>query len=414
MTARLGSILLTGVVMAIASALVDNPGARADDALRLVTFGPRAQQFEGDHDFRQFVHISVPEGSGQLYLCLFDADISGDHDEPLRGFNTETRFSLYGEGGVPRLFRDEGGVVQEVIEGEPLGTATFGFDEAANGQWVTLFPLNAAEGAPDGDRRGFVLAVEDLWGRRQRLRGLCSRSDTENRKPGDVRLYSFAPTFQIAEEGEYSELRFTVPQGADALVVENFDAAGAGISYAGRSFSAPLTASERSKWRRDRVARRPGEPGRAGSILMSGGAESPNDATVVVNIPGDGPADEHRPIAVDLPVRVVAANTRPFSYFRIDQLSCGEMQFDASDAFDGNGDSLTYRWYFDGSDEADEGALVTRQFARAGDQRGRLELFDSSRVVANGRVVDFSFHVKLPPEARFDIPGLSPKVPKSS
>ena len=406
MTVRLGSILLSGALIAISPGLGNVPEARADETPRLVTFGPRAQQFEGDHDFRQFIHISVPEGSAPLYLRVFDADIGGDHDEPLSGFNTETRFSLYGDGGVPRLFRDSDGVVQEAIEGEPLGTATFGSDEAVDGQWVTLFPVHAAEGAPDGNRRRFVLAVEGIAGDDGNVFEVAlSRSDAENRDPGDVRLFSYAPTFQIAEEGEYAELRFTVPRGVDALTVENFDAAGAGISYAGRFFSAPLTASEKSKWHRDRVALRPGEPGRASSIIVSGGAESPNDATVVVNVAG-GTGDEDLPVAIDLPVRVTEANTRPYALFRIDQLSCGEMQFDASGSFDSDGDSLSYRWYFDGSDEAQEGARVVSRFAQGGRHRGRLELFDSSGVVANGRAVDFSFDVKLPPTAIFEIPAL--------
>ena len=45
-------------------------------------------------------------------------------------------------------------------------------------------------------------------------------------------------------------------------------------------------------------------------------------------------------------------------------------------------------------------------FREAASTAGRLELFDSSGVVANGRAVDFSFDVKLPPIAAFEVPGL--------
>ena len=75
-------------------------------------------------------------------------------------------------------------------------------------------------------------------------------------------------------------------------------------------FSAPLTASEKSKWQRDRLALRPGEQGRKASVIVSGGAESPNDATVVVNLPGEA-GDADRPVAIDLPVRITQANKRP-------------------------------------------------------------------------------------------------------
>lgn len=405
MTVRLRSLLLSGAVLAALPGLAGMPEARADEKPHLVTFGPRAQQFEGDHDFKQFVHISVPEETGPLFLRVFDADIGGAHDEPLRGFNTETRFSLYGDGGVPRFFRDEEGVVQEAIEGEPLGAVTYGADQAVDGQWVTLFPLNAAQGAADGNRRSFVLAVEGVSGDDGNVFEVAiSRSDADNRDPGDVRIYSYAPTFQIAEEGENAELRFTVPEGADSLVIENFDTAEAAIFYAGQFFSAPLTASEKSKWQRDRLSLRPGEQGRKASVIVSGGAESPNDATVVVNLPGEA-GDADRPVAIDLPVRITQANKRPYALFEISQLACGEMLFDASRSFDTDGDGLSYRWYFDGADEANDGNAVVR-FSRGGKHRGRLELFDSSGVVANGRAVDFSFDVKLPPIAAFEVPGL--------
>ena len=86
------------------------PALAADTAdPRLVTFGPLALVNEGDHDFRQVIRISVPEGAGRLHVRLFDPDTGGGFDEPKGGFDTETRFSLYGEGVAARIFRDERG-----------------------------------------------------------------------------------------------------------------------------------------------------------------------------------------------------------------------------------------------------------------------------------------------------------------
>ncbi len=409
MTGRLVPSVLSGLLLTVCHGLALPDDARGQEstaeAPRLVTFGSDAQQYEGDHDFRQSIRISVPATAGPLFLRVFDPDVGGAFDEPQRGFNTRTQFSLYGAGGVPRLFRDADGIVQEAIEGEPLATASFGTDAELDGRWITLFPINVVQGRDDGPSREFILAVEGLSGDDGNVFDIAiSRSELQNEPLEGVRLTSLAPTFQITEEGEYAELRFVVPQNAETLIVENFDSAGAGIGYAGRFHSAPLTASEKSQWRRETIALRPGEAGRAGSILLTGGAESPNDATVIVSVPDD--RDGERPVAIELPLRVVQSNARPYALFGVDQQACGEMVFDASGAFDGDGDQLSFRWLFDDTDKVLEGARVVKRFAEPGDHSGRLEVFDSSGVVANGRAVDFSFFVKLPPVAAFEAPEL--------
>jgi PKD repeat protein len=375
------------------------------DGPRLVTFGSQARQNEGDHDFRQLIQISVPDTAGQLHLRVFDPDVGGAHDEALRGFNTQTRFSLFGAGATVRLFRDDEGIIQEVIEGEALETIHFGFDEVADDQWVTLFSFDTRNGAADGARREFVLAVEGLTGNDGNVFDVAiSQSETDNSPIADIRLTSFAPTFQLAEDGLFAELRFTIPDAAETLEIENFDAAGGSIAYAGRFHSVPLTPSGKSEWRRDMVELQSGEAGRAGSVIAAGGAESPNDVTVFVGAPVDGGDSVDRPVAIDLPVRTVKPNIRPVLYYRADQTACGEMTFNASASFDTDGGSLTHIWRFDGNDDTFNGARLTRRFAETGDHRGRLEIFDPSGVVANGRATDFSFYVKPPPVAVFEAP----------
>jgi len=388
--------------LSVGSAIAQEPTA---DGPRLVTFGTRALQSEGDHDFRQFIRISVPDTADRLYLRVFDPDVGGQYDEAQRGFNTKTRFSLYGDGASVRLYRDGEGIVQEEIEGEALDSAEFGYHEDLDGQWVTLFPMDAASGRADGSQRHFVLAVEGLSGNDGNVFDVVvSRSDTDNIPQQDVRLTSFAPTLQAAEEGQFAELRFVIPEDATSLLVENFDSAGGGISYAGRFYSAPLTASQKSVWQRDRIELRKGEAGRAGSVIKTGGEESPNDVTVVVSVPSDNPDAIDHPVAIELPIRTVAPNVRPYLYYNFSQNACREMTFDASDSFDNEGGALTFRWRFDSSGETFTGSKLVHRFANAGDHHGRLEVFDGSGVVANGRAADFAFYVKPPPVAAIDAP----------
>lgn len=400
MSRRLTSSLLAVVCV---PALIVGPATAqepASDGPRLVTFGSRALQNEGDHDFRQFIRISVPDSAGQLSLRVFDPDVGGLFDEAQRGFNTKTRFSLYGDGATVRLYRDSDGVVQEEIEGAALDSVEFGFHEESDGQWVALFPIDASNGRADGTQREFVLAVEGLSGNDGNVFDvMVSRSDTENVPAEGVRLTSYAPTLQAAEEGQFAELRFVIPEDATSLMVENFDSAGGGISYAGRFHSAPLIASQKSVWQRDSIELRAGEAGRAGSVIKTGGEESPNDVTVVVSVPAEDPAAIGHPVAIELPIRTVGSNVRPYLYYSFGQTACGEMTFDASDSFDKEGTPLTYRWHFDGDDAFFGGRKLVHRFAESGDHRGRLEIFDESGVVANGRATDFSFYVKPPPVA---------------
>ena len=66
----------------------------------LVTFGPLARVNEGDHDFRQLIRFSLPAAAGTVQVRVFDPDAGGAYDEAKGGFDTATRFSLYGAGAM--------------------------------------------------------------------------------------------------------------------------------------------------------------------------------------------------------------------------------------------------------------------------------------------------------------------------
>lgn len=409
----LAGMLLGLAVINIVGSLAGGADARAqsqpapvDASPLLVTFGPLAPISEGDHDRKQFIRFSVPEGAGQLFVRVFDPDIGGTHDEFLIGYGTQTRFDLYGGSAGATLSRDADGAVQESIAGEPLASMTFGADDDANDRWNTLFSVDAAQGSANGPRREFVLVVEGAAGSDGNVFDVAvSTSDADNQAPRDLRLFSYVPTFQVAEKGMLTELRFTIPKTARALAIENFDAAGGRVAYDGLFRSVPLEASGKSEWRRATVRMDDNEAGRLGSVIVAEGGETPNDVTVhVTYAEGDGETVQ-KPIAIDLPVRTFRPNRRPVVATRIEQSACREMRFDASASRDPDTGSLTYLWQFENGSET--GAVVSRRFDAAGDYSVRLETFDDSGMVASGQVVDLSFYVKPPPVARFEAPALA-------
>ncbi|BCH23264.1 PKD domain-containing protein [Mesorhizobium sp. L-8-3] len=401
----------TGVGPALVAAAMLHCGVAAGEEapsdVGLVTFGPMARVNEGDHDFRQVVRIALPEAAGTVHVRVYDPDAAGTYDEPKAGFDTTTRFSLFGDGATARLSRDAAGVVQESIDGTPLATAEFGADPALDGRWTTLFSVDAAKGSRTAaGAREFLLLVEGLTGNDGNVFDVTvSRTEDANQPPEGLKLSSFLPTFQVPRGNRQAELGFDVPADAEGLTIENFDAAAGSVAFAGRFRSDPLTASAKSQWGHDDIALDRDDTGRRASVTATGGSETPNDITVFVGARKSGADAVEQPLAIDLPIRAIAPNRRPATALAMTQFACGRMRFDASASRDPDGGTLTHRWRFDAGDEI-TGAAIEQDFAETGMHAGRLESFDASGVIGDGSARDFTFLVKPPPTASFEAPGL--------
>lgn len=396
-----------------ASSLAQQPAQSFSTPPSLIVFGPQAKRAEGDHDYRMVVHFSVPADSGGLFVRIFDPDVGGEFDEMQRRTKSATRFSLYGKDAEAKMLRDEEGVLQETVGGEVLASREFGASEELDGQWLDVFEIDANEGAGEGDTREFFLLVEGIAGNDGNVFdvGVADKKDATDSIKG-LRLYSFMPTFQMPEDSdELVELRFEVPASAQALTIENFDSAGAKISYAGRFRSAPLEASGKSDWARDRIRLYDNETGITGSVTARSGAESPNDLTIFAGVSEFGPDGTedgdpvNRPLAIELPARRFAVRERPRIAFEVSPLSCGTMRLDASASQVESGE-LTLRWRPDADADWLNGAIVEPSYESRGIKKGRLEVDNDSGMVGSGRALDIGFLVKEIPLASFQMPPL--------
>ena len=383
----------------------ERPGIKNTPAL--VTFGPKALRAEGDHDFRQLIRFSLSHDAGPVYVRVFDPDVGGAHDEGVSGVGGRTRFSLFGDGATTRLWRDEEGIVQESIEGEPLGSVEYGSDPETDGKWASLFEVEPDQGAPTGDLREFVLLVEGTGGNDGNVFEVdISRSPDSEDTPDGLKIYSYMPTFQVSRKGTFVELGFPIPPAAKSLVVENYDSAGGHVAYAGRFRTVPLQASRKSEWSRSTVELMPDEPGRMGSVTMAEGGETPNDVTVFVGAPTNSDDAVEAPVAIQLPLRVFSAYPRPVAGYRLDPGACNVMGFDASSSVDPRGGPLTHDWFINDATRARSGAEISGNFEAPGDYPARLEVFNDSGQIASGSATDFSFYVKPPPVAVLKAPDL--------
>ncbi|MGO4832922.1 PKD domain-containing protein, partial [Rhizobiaceae sp. 2RAB30] len=401
---RLGPALLVAAMFHVGVAA----GGEGPSDVGLVTFGPLARVNEGDHDFRQIIRIELPEAAGFVHVRVYDPDAAGTYDEPKAGFDTTTRFSLFGDGATAHLWRDAAGVVQEGIDGTPLAAVEFGADPAVDGRWATLFSVDASKGSKTADgKRALLLLVEGLTGNDGNVFDVTvSRTEDANQPPEGLKLSSFLPTFQVPRGNRLAELGFDVPSDAESLAVENFDAAAGSVAFAGRFRSHPLTASAKSQWRHDDLALSKDDVGQRASVTASGGSETPNDMSVFVGARKAGADAVEEPMAIELPIRAIAPNRRPQTALAVTQLACGRMRFDASASRDPDGGALTHHWRFDGKSDETTGATIEQDFAETGMHAGRLETFDASAAIGDGSAHDFTFLVKSPPTASFEAPDL--------
>jgi len=386
-----------GLVLALgAGAAPSTPAIAADDhEPLLITYGKGSGTKEGDHDFRQVIYIAVPEDhTGPLFVRLFDPDVNHTHDTQFGTWgDTRTRFGLYGGKGAfaTPASRDD----EQSTGGTLIAQRNFGSSRRFDNSWVTLGKITAEEGDPVGKERLFRLEVEGVSGDDGNVFdvAISHNTDKTNRASG-VRVFSYLPTFRMPREGVLSEARFTVPKSARGLIVHNFDAFNAKVTYTGRFRSAELGASGQDEWRSGKVEIEPGQRGKAAAVTIEGGDEIPNDLTLFVT------DAERNAVSFDLPVKAFTPNLRPQLAMSMTPLSCREIAFDASRSHDLDSKRpVTARWLFH------DGGIIGRARARntyekPGRYPVRLEIADGSPLVGNGAAREFEAIVKAPPVAR--------------
>lgn len=134
----------------------------------LVTFGSSADKSWGDDDFTQVIFFAVPATrKDPVYIRVYDPDAGGKTDENRSGFNTKTRFTVYGGNGAhsepdARKVNPEGKFKAGVL----LNSKTFGADVAHDNAWYTFGPFNPTEGELQPEFGGYVfkLIVEGIEG----------------------------------------------------------------------------------------------------------------------------------------------------------------------------------------------------------------------------------------------------------
>ncbi len=378
--------------------------AKPIDVPLLVTYGMEAPTREGDPTHRQVIYIEVPADLNErVYIRLFDPDTGGDHDLVYSQADTTTNFMLFGGDGAFAGDTATGRDVseEELSSGTLLTEKSYADEARFDNQWTNFAFISADQGEERDGKRVFRLVVDGAAGNDGNLYGVAV--SLRDRRQVDVpgsKLTSYAPTIRVPDTETLTELRFTAPEGATSLAIDNFDAAHGKVSLTTAFRSVDLTPSGQDQWRTDDVKLTSDELGKPAAITLSGGREIPNDATFFITVRAD------RLLPLDLPPFNWIPNRRPEIDASATVLDgCRAVAFDASGTTDPDGDRLSYLWRFsDGSTLS--GPAVVKPYETLGAFIERLEVTDSSGQIGNGSTQELDVLIRNAPLPQISVPGV--------
>lgn len=195
----------------------------------LVTFGNQAEKSWGDDDFVQIFFFCVPQNCTQpLYIRVFDPEAGGKNDENRGGFDTQTRFSVYGGSGAhsnpDARKQDPAGNFKS---GVLLKTTVFATDTAQDNDWYTFGPFSPGEGELQPEYGGYVfkLVIEGISGDDGNLYQLflsSKRDANSEMEGGNSFAYEFC--FRLPDQvGSISHIYPFVSDNVIAVRINIFD-----------------------------------------------------------------------------------------------------------------------------------------------------------------------------------------------
>ncbi|MBI4598061.1 MAG: PKD domain-containing protein [Candidatus Omnitrophica bacterium] len=355
-------------------------------------FGSHGKTDYGARPDNLEVFVEVPRSFGApISLRVFDADIKGKRDEMAGGWNTITRFSVYGAGS------------------KALASYTIG-PEAADGTTLEFGPFPLEMGDTQGDNAVFRFEAQGLAGDDNNVFSL-------DVLPPGVEAYALSPSIRLAEQADETlatafprmpgkpeatmEFFPAVPEGSTCVVESNYDVDPDGarlslISPTGKCY--PIKSSGSEAWVSTQVPVLEGEGGRRWIYRMTKVTQRKGNAGFEFKDQSGQPLRIYFTKGAGAPPApsTAAPKVTPIS-------SCNTFEFDGSRSSDPDGNRLTYTWDF-GDGTTTEGVRVPHTFAKAGDYRVTLTVDDGTSTTCCEDKTEQIVHVNTPPKAVFSAP----------
>ena len=201
--------------------------AKNENIPYLVTFGNKAEKSWGDDDFNQIVFFSIPkEQKKPFFIRIFDPNVGGKHDENRQGFNTKTKFSLYGSGCFSSNDKENKDPVGNYKKGNLISSKTFGSETVFDNKWYTIGPINPLEGELIPDLGGYIfkLVVEGVSGDDGNLYKLfMSVKNNENIAIEGGNAFMYEYSFRLNSSKQVAHLYPYVDEHTVSVKQYNFD-----------------------------------------------------------------------------------------------------------------------------------------------------------------------------------------------
>lgn len=164
----------------------------------LVTFSKSADKTWGDDDNIQIYFFTIPQDiKTPFFIRVYDPENGGKLDENRGGFNSKTKFSLYGgKGAHSSADAKKTDPKGNYNSGSLLHTKTFSNETTFDEKWFSFGPINPLEGELQPELNGYVfkLVVEGLDGddgNLYRLSLSTSKDDNIKVEGGNIFTYEY-------------------------------------------------------------------------------------------------------------------------------------------------------------------------------------------------------------------------------
>lgn len=200
----------------------------------LITFGQDAPTSWGDDDFSQTFFFIIPKDHRDpVYIRVFDPDCGGDFDEPKNGYNSKTRFSLYG-GREAFTHEDANGLnpVGKYDSGNLIKSKTFGVDPRYDGNWYSFGPINPSEGELVSAFNGYLLKLicDGITGDDGNIyKYFLSTSPTENIPVEGANAFTYEYSFRLPNNPTVCHIYPYIDENVISVQQSNFDWDGDGV-----------------------------------------------------------------------------------------------------------------------------------------------------------------------------------------
>lgn len=193
----------------------------------LVTFGKDSEKAWGDDDNNQIVFFSIPkEQKKPFFIRIYDPNTGGKHDENKGGFNTKTKFALYGSGCFSNKDEENKDPIGNYKRGNLIHSKIFGGESTYDDKWFSFGPINPLEGELLPNLGGYIfkLVVEGVSGDDGNLyRLFLSVKGKENVPVEGGNAFMYEYSFRLNKGKQVSHLYPYVDESTISVKQYNFD-----------------------------------------------------------------------------------------------------------------------------------------------------------------------------------------------